>query len=121
MDDVFRNLTYGEDKLAEFKSHINNQCDSIKFTLEKEEEKSLPFLDVLITKNIDNSLSHQVYRKKTHTDRYFHTGTHHHPSQKIGIINTLATHAWRVLDTNHIKEELEHLRTSLMNNGYTRK
>ena len=46
---------------------------------------------------------------------------HHHPSQNIGIINTLATGAWRVSDTDHIKGELEHIRTTLINNGYNGK
>ena len=63
MDVVFSNWPHGENNLDEFLNHINNQCDSIKFTLEKEEEKSLPFLDVLITKNHDAFLSHQVYKK----------------------------------------------------------
>ena len=72
VDDVFSNWPHGEDKLVEFQKHLNNQCDSIKFTLEREEDKSLPFLDVLITKKIDGSLSHQVYRKKTHTNIYLH-------------------------------------------------
>ena len=54
-------------------------------------------------------------------DRYLHTNSHHHPSQKIGIINTLAISAWRVSDMDHIKEELKHLRMSLMNNGYNGK
>ena len=39
----------------------------------------------------------------------------------MGIINTLATRAWRVSDTYHISKELKHLRTSLMNNGYNGK
>ena len=100
---------------------MNSQCDIIKFTQEKEEDNSLAFLDVLITKKTDGSLSHQVYRKKTHTNRYLHAESHHHPSQKSGIINTLATRAWRVSDTDHIKEELKQLRKSFINNGYTGK
>ena len=50
VDDVFSNWTHGEESLGEFQSHLNAQCDSIKFTLEKEEKSSFPFLDVLITK-----------------------------------------------------------------------
>ena len=78
-------------------------------------------MDVLITKNPDGSLSHQVYRKKMHTDIYLHVDSHHHPYYNIGIINTLAKHACRVWDIDHIKKELEHLKTSLMNNGYNGK
>ena len=76
VDDVFSNWPHGEDKLEEFQSHINNQCDSIKFTLEKEEENSLPFLDVLITKNPDGSLSLTGYTEIKHIQIDTFTPTH---------------------------------------------
>jgi len=47
-----------------------------------EENKKLPFLDVLFIKKADNTLGHQVYRKSTLTDRYVHAESHHHPAQK---------------------------------------
>ena len=64
----------------------------------------LPFLNVLITKNIDTSLAHQVYRKKTHTDKYLHVESHYHPSQKISILHTLAKRVVRVSDEDHLNE-----------------
>jgi len=54
-----------------------------------EENKKLPFLDVLVTKKADNTLGHQVYRKPTHTDRYLHAESYHHPAQKQSAINSL--------------------------------
>jgi hypothetical protein len=39
--------------------------------MEMEKDKSLPFLDVLISRLPNGSLTHQVYRKKTHTDDTF--------------------------------------------------
>ena len=45
-----------------------------------------------------------------HTNIYLHVDSHHHPYKNIGIINTLARHACRVLDIDHIKKELEHLK-----------
>ena len=86
--------------------------------MEIQENNKLPFLNVLITKKADGSLSHQVYRNKTHTDRYLHAISHHHPSQKIGILNTLATRAVRISDTEHLKRELSHLSRVLQENGY---
>jgi len=49
MDDVYNNWPHGEEKLMDFTKHLNSQCDSIKFTIEKEENDCLPFLDVLTT------------------------------------------------------------------------
>ena len=61
--------------------------------METEVDRTLPFLDILITRNDDGSLAHQVYRKKTHTDKYIHVDSHHHPAKRIGVLNTLATRA----------------------------
>ena len=80
VDDLYNNWTHGEEKLTDFTKHLNSQCDNIIFTIEKEEKNFLPFLDVLTTKRQDGSLAHQIYRKKTHTDRYLHAECHHHPA-----------------------------------------
>ena len=98
VDDTNLIWTHGRENLNKFLTHLNNQSEHIKFTMEVQENNRLPFLDVLITKNKDGSLAHQVYRKKTHTDRYLHATSHHHPSQKLGILNTLAIRAIRISD-----------------------
>jgi hypothetical protein len=97
---------------------LNRQAESIKFTMEIEDNNNIPFLDILISKKNDGSLSHQVYRKKTHTDRYLHVESHHHPAQKLGVINTLVTCAIRVSDNDHVEQELNHLVDVFKNNGY---
>ena len=73
----------------------------------------------LISRKEDGSISHQVYRKKTHTYRYLHANSHHFPSQKVGMINTLVTRALRISDKEHIKEEIDHLAKVFKNNGYS--
>jgi hypothetical protein len=73
--------------------------------MEVENNDSLPFLYVKVTKILDGSLSHQVYRKKTHTEQYLHADSHHHPSQKLGVLNTLATRALKISDDEHLEEE----------------
>ena len=46
-------------------------------------------------------------------DRYLHGKSHHHPAQNIGVINTLVTQAMRLLDEEHIEQELRHLKEVL--------
>ena len=118
MDDTNIIWPHGRESLDKSLTHLNNRSDHIKFTMEIQENNSLPFLNVLLTKKTDGSLSHQVLHKKTHTDRYLHAESHHHPSQKVGILNTLATRAIRISDTEHLKEELAHLSRVLQENGY---
>jgi hypothetical protein len=118
VDDTFVIWPHGWDKLDEFVTHLNKQSDHIKFTIEVENNNSLPFLDVRVTKRPDGSLSHQVYRKKTHIEQYLHADSHHHPSQKLGVLNTLATRAFRISDDEHLEEEKKHLLNVFKNNGY---
>jgi hypothetical protein len=63
--------------------------EDIKFTMELEENECIPFLDVLITRNHDGTLGKKVFGKKTHTNSYLHADSHHHPSQKMGALNTI--------------------------------
>jgi hypothetical protein len=86
--------------------------------MELEENKSIPFLDVLIIRKHDGSLGHKVFRKKTHTDSYLHVNSHHHPSQKMGVLYTLARRATRISDDEHIEQEINHLTKVFKNIGY---
>jgi len=117
VDDIFAKWSHGLDKLNEFLSHINSLSQHIKFTIEIEKDNQLPFLDDLLTKK-NGKLSHQVFRKQTHTDKYLHSNSHHHPKQKVGVIKTLATRASRISDPEHLEEELNHLYKVFINNGY---
>ena len=87
--------------------------------MEIEKDNKLPFLEVLISRREDGSISHQVYRKQTHTDRYLHADSHHFPPQKIGVINTLVTRALRISDKEHIQEEIDHLGRVFGDNRYS--
>ena len=107
--------------LDQFLEHLNSQNNNINFTMEIEEKISLPFLDVLVSRNEDGSISHQVFRKRTHTYRYLHANSCHFPSQKVGVINTLLTRALRISDKEHIKEEIDHLEKKIEENGYNGK
>lgn len=66
----------------------------------------------------DDSLGHQVYRKKTHTKQYLHANSHHHPSQKVGVINTLTTHALRISNNEHFNQAKRQLIDSFKKRRY---
>ena len=52
-------------------NHLNSLRPTIKFTMELEEEGSLPFLDTRVTRLTNGKLDITVYRKKTHTYLHF--------------------------------------------------
>ena len=118
VDDTNVIWPHGEQELSRFLEHLNRQSVDIKFTMEVEENESIPFLDVLIYKRLNGSLGHKVFKKKTHTDNYLNADSHHHPTQKLGIINTLETRAARICDDEHLKEEHDNLAKIVKSIGY---
>ena len=86
----------------------------------QKEDKTIPFLDVLLIQE-DGSLGHRVYRKPTHTDRYLHYNSFHHPSIKNSVCKTLINRAKTICEVDNIEGELEHLRSVLKMNGYPKK
>lgn len=81
-------------------------------------QKVLPFLDVEVMRKEDGTLGHTVYRKPTHTNRYLHADSHHHPAQKRGLIHTLVTRATRICEEPKLGLELTKLTDALERNGY---
>ncbi|XP_036146445.1 uncharacterized protein LOC118646825 [Monomorium pharaonis] len=74
--------------------------------------------DVLVRRNGDGTLSHQVYRKPTYTDRYLYATSHHYPSQKNSVISSLVYRAFKISETTSLNGELEHLNQVLTKNEY---
>ena len=73
VDDTFVIWPHSRRELDHFLAHINQHHPSIKFTMETEQNNSIPFLDVLVTKSPSGKPAHQVYRKPTHTIDIFTT------------------------------------------------
>ena len=78
----------------------------------------MPFLDVKVTRRSDNTLGHTVYRKPTHTDRYLHASSHHHPYHLRSVQTSLVNRARDLCDAEHFPQEMEHVNNVLRNNGY---
>ena len=66
--------------------------------MEIKNENNLPFLDVLVTKEFDGSISYEDFRKKTHIDRCFLAHSHHRPAHKTVVLNTLVTGSLHIFD-----------------------
>ncbi|KAF9808899.1 hypothetical protein SFRURICE_000945 [Spodoptera frugiperda] len=59
---------------------------------------------------VTGRLSHTVYRKPTHTDRYLRADSHHHPSHLASVPRTLINRALNLCDPQYIDAELDHLK-----------
>ena len=117
VDDTFVLWPHKEDELDTFHRHLNSQHPSIQFTMEKESEGKISFLDVQIERK-EGKLSTGVYRKITYTDRYINYASHHHPKTKTGVIACLRNRAEKVCDQQSLELELSHLKKTFRANGY---
>jgi hypothetical protein len=68
MENTFVVGPHGKQALQEFPKRLNGIHQNINFTMEKDENAALHFLDVLVTRNLDGTIGHTVYRKITVMD-----------------------------------------------------
>ena len=108
---------HGSPSKQSFLDNLNNQRDSIKFTMEEEQDNSIAFLDVLVRRE-GQKVSTSVYRKPTHTDRYLNFHSHHHPKVLVGVVRCLRNRAVHVCDPNSIQQEILHLGKTFQANSY---
>ena len=101
-------------------NHLNSVRPSIKFTMELEEDESIPFLDTRVTRKVEGKLDITVYRKPTHTDRYLYFRSHHPTHVKKGLVRCLYDRARSIMkETMNLKTEKAHLAGgALQRNGY---
>ena len=79
--------------------HINSRHPNIKFTMQKQVNHKLPFLDVLIDNHDPNSSLTKVYRKKTFTGLLTNYLSFTSYSYKVGLIKTLLDRAYKINNT----------------------
>ena len=65
------------DSTQTFLKHLNSIEPCITFTIERESEGKIAFLDSMVHHQEDGRLSINVYRKPTLTDRYLSFSSHH--------------------------------------------
>ncbi|XP_062704209.1 uncharacterized protein LOC134286591 [Aedes albopictus] len=102
VDDIFAPVK--ERYLDQTLSMLNSQHSTINFTVEKEVDGRLPFLDLLISRNEDNTLKFGIYRKPTSTDRYITSDSNHFGAQKQAAFHSMAH---RLFNVPMAKEEFE--------------
>ena len=80
---------------------------------------SISFLHVLLTRELDGSLSTSIFRKPTHTGGYLSFSSHHPFSQKVSIARTLYSRAEKIInnDSNR-KSELSKVKDTSQSNGF---
>ena len=86
--------------------NLNTKVPSIKFTLEEENNKILPFLDVLIHRE-HSSLKYSIYRKPTNNLSYIHFYSGHDNKVKMSVFITMFLRCLRVVSPEYFDNEIE--------------
>ncbi len=119
VDDTF--VIVKRDQLETLHNIINSTMPGITFTLEKEVDNKLPFLDVLVQRNTDGTFQTSVYRKKAYADIILHYESNHPIAHKRSTVNTLLNRArTHCSNMNLYQNELNYLFELFTKNGYPR-
>ncbi|XP_055522595.1 uncharacterized protein LOC129716783 [Wyeomyia smithii] len=117
VDDVFAIVE--ERHLEQTLELLNTRHPTIKFTVEQEVDKKLPFLDLIISRKPDNSLKFGIYRKPTSTDRYITSDSNHCGAQKQAAFHSMAHRLVSVpMEKDEYTIEKEKIKKAAKLNGY---
>jgi hypothetical protein len=104
------------DKILEF---LNSCHPTIKFTMEKEVNNEINFLDVKIKRELNSSITTSTYRKPTFTGVMLNWNSLTSIKYKKGLIGYLLDRSFKICSNNQQKIiEMEELRELLIKNNY---
>jgi hypothetical protein len=118
VDDVFCVWGGSKRQLQLFLTRLNSLNKNLKFTIEVEENNSLPFLDLKISK-LNNKLDFSIFRKDSYTDQVIHFKSRHCFSQKLSAFHAMIHRLVNVpMSPENTKKELSIIKLIAINNGY---
>ena len=95
-----------------FYEYINKQHPNIKFTLDIEENESLPFLDVLVSMSADGVVSTSLYQKDTFSGLMMLYDSFVPIGYKKSLVNGLNHRAWKICSSSDLfQSELTNIKT----------
>ena len=97
---------------------VNNLDPSITFTKE-EDNKALPFLDIMVIKNHDNTIATDIFYKPTNSQRYLDFRSCHRHHTKVNVPFNLAQRICKIVSEEQRRDfRLEELKTFLISCYY---
>ena len=109
MDNTF--VIQQEEHKQNILEHINNVDPAMMSTVENnQQDGAIPFLDIIVKPQADNTLPITLYRKPIYTDQYLQWDSHHHLAGKCN-------HRARTICTNQdlLNQEIQHFKRPLPN------
>ena len=109
VDDTF--VIIHKNSVEDFLDHLNTIENSIKFTIDKEVNHTLPFLDTLVRRNQHGKFSTSVYQKPTNSNRYLNLRSDHPLEHKQSVVRSLIDRANALCSTTkNRQDEIKHVK-----------
>ena len=117
VDDTFLRFRL-KHHIEKFRNYLNGQHKNIKFTSETENENSISFLDIKITRE-NNKFMTSVYRKPTFSGVFPNFESFIPKSYKYNLLFTLLHRAFKLCSNfERFHQEIDKLKTIFENNDY---
>ena len=119
VDDILTAFDNEQDSFS-FLIFSNNNHPNIKFTIEKQINHSLAFLEVFILGINNQNLTLQTYRKSTYTGLILNFKSFTSFSYKISLIKCLIDRSFKICNNwNSFHNDLENIKFNLIKNAYS--
>lgn len=107
-----------DDQMHNTLNIFNSINEHLQFTLESETNKSVPFLDTLVTRAEDNRIVLDWYQKPTASGRFINYFSNHPTNQKFNTIIAMKNRITHISDERFLVKNLKILFDIFLNNGY---
>ena len=122
VDDVYCLWQHGHDTIPIFLAYLNSINSRIQWTMEKEQEGRLPFVDLDLCKQ-SYRITAGIYRKKSHTLKYSNFLSNRPRAEQLGIVKSMLHRAHSLCDEEEGQkdEEVKLLSHAFISSGYNPK
>ena len=118
VDDILAAFDKEQDSLN-FLNFLNKRHPNIKFTIEKQTNHSIAFLDVFISGINNQNVTLQKYHKSTYTGLLLNFKSFTSFSYKISLIKCLIDRSFKICNNwNSFHNDIENIKSNLIKNAY---
>ncbi|XP_038104100.1 uncharacterized protein LOC119765065 [Culex quinquefasciatus] len=118
VDDLF--IAVPADKIDVVLEEFNKHEARLQFTLECEQDNKLPFLDMQVIRNADQTLSTDWYAKPIASGRMLNYNSFHQMKHKVNVANNFIHRVTTLSTHSSWNDQKQIIYTHLHNNGYPR-
>ncbi|XP_071055083.1 uncharacterized protein [Onthophagus taurus] len=116
VDDIITSIP--ENSLDSILDSFNKFNKYIQFTLERETNNAVPFLDTKVIRNIDNKIEFDWYAKPTFSGRYVHFTSSHKIKHKINTVLAMKYRVGKISEPGLVDVNLKKLKAIFVANMY---